>query len=286
LLRVRLPLPLLCAILLAWPAASPASVFVRMYTPLGDIDLELLDGAAPAHVQNFLDYMRRRAYDDTFWHRSVPGFVIQGGGYWPNSTGFVTAFVAIPEDPPVVNQYNQSNLRGTIAMARLGGQPDSATSQWFINLADNVALDTVDGVGNGFTVFGRVINGTMPVVDAIAALPRYDAIAAFGPAFGELPLLGYAGGPLHHAHLVSVSRTVLVADGQCGDVNDDQVVDDDDLSYYRSHLANAAAFPLALDQCSVAGTPTSCDLVDVVVMRRDLAFLGPGMAPVCPAGAP
>lgn len=287
-MRLRILAYLLPIVALGLSLPAAASVFVRMYTPLGDIDLELFDTAAPAHVQNFLNYMERRDYDDTFIHRSVPTFVIQGGGYWPNlnGSGFVQSMSQIPHDPPVTNNYNQSNLRGTIAMARLSGQPNSATSEWFINLTDNPELDTDGGAGNGFTVFGKVINNKMTVVDAIAALPVYNGAGVYGSPFGELPLNGYLPpNPVHHNHLVFLSRTVLVADNQCGDMNDDHVVDDYDYSYYRYHLADSAFFPLALDQCSVTGT-TACDLVDWVVLRRDMAFEGPGISDACSAANP
>jgi cyclophilin family peptidyl-prolyl cis-trans isomerase len=292
--RLRILAYLLPMIALGLSLPAAASVFVRMYTPLGDIDLELFDTAAPAHVQNFLNYMERRDYDDTFIHRSVvmpqvpEDFVIQGGGYWPNlnAGGFVLSMSQIPHDPPVTNNYNQSNLRGTIAMARVAGDVNSATSEWFINLTDNPELDTDGGVGNGFTVFGKVINNKMTVVDAIANLQVFNGAPTYGSPFGQLPLNGYLlPNPVHHNHLVFLSRTVLVADNQCGDMNDDHVVDDYDYSYFRYHLADAAFFPLALDQCSVTGT-TACDLVDWVVLRRDFALRGPGMTDACSAANP
>jgi len=91
---------------------------------------------------------------------------------------------SIVRDSAIQNEFNRSNLRGTIAMARLGGQVNSATSEWFINLANNSNLDSVDG---GFTVFGQVVSG-MSVVDAIAGLPISNQQTALGGPFGELPL--------------------------------------------------------------------------------------------------
>jgi cyclophilin family peptidyl-prolyl cis-trans isomerase len=146
--------------------------------------LSLLPDDAPCTVNNFFDYIDAGAYDDGIVHRSVPGFVIQGGGY-RYSGG---AFASVPVDPPIVNEPGVSNLRGTIAMAR-SSEVNSATSQWFINVADNVFLDTSN---EGFTVFGRVVSG-MPVVDAIEAHSVIDACFAldspFASAFEELPLL-------------------------------------------------------------------------------------------------
>ncbi|MFO0895924.1 MAG: peptidylprolyl isomerase [Pirellulales bacterium] len=164
----------------SFPAA--AGTIVRFDTVLGNIDVELKDKAAPKTVANFLKYVTDGDYTNTFFHRSVKDFVIQGGGFQ------TTNYTPVATDPPVVNEYNESNQRGTIAMARVGKQVDSATSQWFFNLGDNSDLDTVD---QGFTVFGHVIGDGMQVVDAIAALPIYK----FGSPFGEIPLRDYTTFP-------------------------------------------------------------------------------------------
>jgi len=143
---------------------------------------------APLTVQNFADYVNSGAYTNTIIHRSARTttggpFVVQGGGFTVNNT-----VATIPQNPAVQNEFgsNRSNLRGTIAMARLGGSPNSATNQWFFNLTDNSFLDTVDG---GFTVFGEVLsNADLTTVDAIAALPRFNA-SGIQPAFNEIPLI-------------------------------------------------------------------------------------------------
>jgi peptidyl-prolyl cis-trans isomerase A (cyclophilin A) len=161
----------------------------------GDICMELFPEAAPATVANFLRYVEGGDFTNSMIHRSVPGFVIQGGGY----TVFSDGINASPTHPAVVNEYNQSNLRGTVAMARVGGQVNSATSQWFVNLADNTNLDSVDG---GFTVFARVVKG-MDVVDTIAALPR----ANFGGPLTETPHAAPAGSTnVDYAQLIRVMR--------------------------------------------------------------------------------
>jgi len=158
-----------------------AGTIVRFDTVLGNIDVELSNTAAPKTVTNFLKYVTDGDYTNTIFHRSVKNFVIQGGG-------FKTDFGPMTPDPPVDNEYNESNQRGTIAMARQGGKVNSATNQWFFNLGDNSELDTVD---QGFTVFGHVIGDGMKVVDAIAALPIY----AFGAPYGELPARNYTTFP-------------------------------------------------------------------------------------------
>lgn len=152
----------------------------------GSINIELFN-STPITKQNFLNYVNSGRYHNVFFHRSVPGFVIQAGGFRsPNGE-------AIQTDSPIVNEFDLSprdpqgrvNVRGTVAMAKVGGNPNSATSQWFINLADNSS--NLDNQNGGFTVFGRVFSGGMALADQIAALPRYN----FGGAFGELPLAQY-----------------------------------------------------------------------------------------------
>ena len=161
------------------PPAVQATV-VRLQTVLGAVDIALLDGEAPRTVANFLSYVNSGAYNNSFIQRSVPFFVIQGGGYTMDNAGGLRQITA---GPPVANEFSpaRSNVRGTIAMAKVSGDPDSATSQWFISLADNAA--DLDNQNGGFTVFGRVTGSGMAVIDAIAAL---TAVSASG--FSNLPL--------------------------------------------------------------------------------------------------
>jgi len=138
---------------------------VRMETNFGVIDIELYDDRAPITVGNFLKYVSMGHYNGTIFHRVIDGFMIQGGGFLPNMVEKPTPF------GPIVNEAAKSgirNKRGTIAMARTS-EPNSATSQFFINLVDNGFLDWdyPKGDGYGYCVFGTVING-MDVVDKIA----------------------------------------------------------------------------------------------------------------------
>lgn len=179
--------PLLIVSGLALPVVGNAATTVTMHTSLGDIGIQLFDDTAPQTVANFLSYVNSGAYNNSFIHRSVPGFVIQGGGYTWNTVN--NTYSTIPTHAPVVNEFGASNLRGTIAMAKLGNDPNSATDQWFFNLANNSGspayLDTQNG---GFTVFGQVIGNGMAVVDAIAALPTVNACGGTSCAFTNLPL--------------------------------------------------------------------------------------------------
>src|ERR1041385_8334799 len=160
---------LLAGVLLLVSPMGAFATTVRMRTSLGDIDIELMDTAAPASVANFLSYVTSGAYVNSFIHRSVPGFIIQGGGYgWDSS---VNRVYSVPANAPVVNEFSptRSNKRGTIAMAKLGNNPNSATNQWFFNLADNSA--NLDNQNGGFTVFGHLLRGTN-VLNAFNAISQ------------------------------------------------------------------------------------------------------------------
>ncbi|KDA54100.1 hypothetical protein EG19_00590 [Thermoanaerobaculum aquaticum] len=151
---------------------------VRLETNQGVMVLELYPDKAPKTVANFLAYVQSGFYNGTIFHRVVPGFVIQGGG-------FDTAFRQKPTKPPVENEATNklSNLRGTVAMARTA-EVHSATSQFFINLKDNTFLDHRETTprGYGYCVFGRVVEG-MEVADAIAKIPTGPG----GPFPAEVP---------------------------------------------------------------------------------------------------
>ncbi len=138
---------------------------VRLATTAGDIVVELDAAKAPKTVANFVAYVRAGHYDGTIFHRVIDGFMIQGGGYRPDLSEKPTRAPI-----PLESRNGLSNLRGTIAMARTG-VPDSATSQFFINVADNLGLDQPNARdGEGYAVFGKVVEG-MDVVDRIKAAP-------------------------------------------------------------------------------------------------------------------
>ncbi len=153
----------------------------------GEINVVLFDQAgegAPITVNNFLNYVNDGDYVNTIIHRSVPDFVIQGGGFTVNNL----TVNSVPTDAPIPNEFssNRSNTRGTIAMAKLGGNPNSATSQWFFNLADNSR--NLDNQNGGFSVFGEVLPGDgLTTMDAIASLPVVNA-SNINPAFTNLPV--------------------------------------------------------------------------------------------------
>jgi cyclophilin family peptidyl-prolyl cis-trans isomerase len=141
---------------------KPANPRVALETSLGRIVLELEAAKAPKSVENFLEYVKAGLYDGTIFHRVIPGFMIQGGGF---DTGMEQRHTRAPIQNEAANGLR--NARGTVAMARTG-DPNSATSQFFINTVDNRFLDFKDATprGIGYAVFGRVVEG-MDVVDKI-----------------------------------------------------------------------------------------------------------------------
>ncbi len=158
---------LACAAAKTPAPAHPAThnPVVVMETSYGTLTIELDAAKAPKSVANFLSYVEDGSYDGSLFHRVIPGFVAQGGGYDAN-------FQMLATKAPVVNEARNglSNQRGTIAMARTQ-DPDSATRQFYFNLRDNLSLDA--GMGDGYTVFGHVTQG-LEVLDKIAQQPTGD----------------------------------------------------------------------------------------------------------------
>ncbi len=159
----------LCLFAITSIAHAETTVIVK--TNYGDIEVKLFDQKAPATVKNFLSYVDEGFYNNTLFHRVIPDFMIQGGGFI-QSNGQLTKK---PNKTPVVNESNNGlkNNRGTISMARLP-HPDSATSQFFFNLIDNPQLDA-RGNHPGYTVFGEITKG-IEVIDKIAAVPTEDFV--------------------------------------------------------------------------------------------------------------
>lgn len=158
-------------------AAQAAPPQVLLKTSMGDILLELDAEKAPGSTANFLQYVKDKHYDGLVFHRVIRDFMIQGGGYDEK-------YIERPTRAPIQNEARNGvkNTRGTVAMARTG-DPHSATSQFFINHADNAFLDAPGQDGWGYAVFGKVIKG-MDVVDKIATAPTSN-----GPPFGgDMPV--------------------------------------------------------------------------------------------------
>ena len=161
-----------------------SSIYMEMFNKKGSAEV-----VTKKTVKNFLKYVKKDLYDNSIFHRSVPGFVLQGGGYTAPLLPAAEGGTVEPVTPfkTIKNQPGNSNLRGTIAMAKLAGDPDSATSQWFVNLVDNFSLDEQN---EGFTAFGKVLGQGMEVVDQLASANIYN----FAGAFSQLPLWQPEGG--------------------------------------------------------------------------------------------
>ena len=182
----RLAATLLLLGLLAAPAAAAGEEgpTVRFDTALGDIDVRLFPDAAPNSVATFLRYVSRGSYVESYFHRLLPGFVIQGGGF-RIANGLSTPIVELGADTDL---RTLSNARGTLAVARVTDEPRRATPQWFFNAADNGFLDSTP---DNYTVFGHVVDDAgLAVVDKLV---RQNVLNAAGgeslSAFTSLPVL-------------------------------------------------------------------------------------------------
>ena len=177
-----------------------AGTLAQFRTSFGDIAMELYDQDKPATVQNFMRYIQSGRYQNQFAHRLVPGFVVQGGGFTITNRGTANwDILSVPTYPAITNEFavgrRFSNVYGTIAMAKVGGDTNSASSQWFINLANNTFLDAAD-TNNLFVVFGHVVSGTN-VLNILSNFQYYTGTQTsnlvvhqyYQAPFDDLPLL-------------------------------------------------------------------------------------------------
>jgi hypothetical protein len=193
------------------PLTNTNLLWVSTSSRYGGFLMELLPTNAPKTVANFLAYVRDGAYENTIIHRSTSldndGLaVLQAGGFTADGS-----LSYIPTFAPITNEYSLSNAPGTVAMAKMGGNPDSATSQWFINVSDNsTTLDS--GNNGGFTVFAKVLGNAMSnVINPISALQTYNLVQ-YNPAFTETPLQGLTSDQqsLYLSNLVTVTRVATL----------------------------------------------------------------------------
>jgi peptidyl-prolyl cis-trans isomerase A (cyclophilin A) len=163
---------------------------IRFDTSAGPINVELFDAAAPRTVANFFNYINDGRFNNSIFNRLLSGFVLQGGAFTFDSTS--AQLVPIATDPAVVNEFGASNTLGTLAMAKMPGDPNSATSQFFFNLANNTGLDTQNG---GFTVFGKVASDAdQLVVNSLATASVKDEGGGDpNSPLASVPLVNYTG---------------------------------------------------------------------------------------------
>lgn len=209
------------SLLLALTAAlAQADLLARFRTGAGDIVVQLYEHEKPITVANFVKLAEAGAYQNCFFHRCVPGFIVQGGGFStvnPASTNLFLSYVPTPNFGAITNEYSigahYSNVYGTIAMAKVAGNPDSATSQWFFNLADN--SENLDSQNGGFTVFGRVVSGfnvlqafnTLSMSNGIVDLTQFYGAGA--SAFSDLPVRYPGHYAPHYNELIYVGIQLL-----------------------------------------------------------------------------
>lgn len=218
-------------------AAAPArATIVRFATSLGNIDVRMYDTATPLTVANFLTYTASNAYDGSFIHRAPHNFVLQGGGFTmtpPNSVN------EIESGPSVLNEFGISNTVGTLAMAKTGAGPNTATNQWFFSVGDNSS--NLDNQNGGFTVFGRVIGNGLSVINAINTLPKFNLQSNISTnpdavTFGYVPLRGDNSQTL--ANRVVYMNDVAPLNVSAGDFNMDGKVDAADLAVWKADLGS------------------------------------------------
>lgn len=216
---------------------SAEATILRFTTSVGAVDVRMFDTATPASVANFMNYVEDDDFVNSFFHRmpwaqddhgDTGRFVLQGGGYkYTTSAGFTT----VPTDAPVVNEPGLSNRKYSLAYAKLGGDPNSATSGFFFNLQDNA--NNLNNQNGGFTVFGWVVGG-FSVVDTIASYTAYNIDGA-GSTFDWVPLRPNA--TTYENGLVFV-LDVAELDIPAGDYNFDGKVDLADYSIWRDSLGS------------------------------------------------
>ena len=241
-----------CAmLLLAVASVSSADTIVNFQTPLGNFDVQLYDTAAPITVANFLNYVNSGRYEDSFFHRLVPGFVLQGGGYTYDGT-----FGQVEEFGPIQNEFDssRSNLRGTLAMAKLGGDPDSATSEFFFNLANNSA--NLDAQNGGFTVFAEVMGNGMDVVDLLASQQVWNQSTTH-PVFSNVPLINYNDTPPWGPY--AEYFTITVQEHPAGDFDGDYVVDSVDFDIWNANYPTTSGATLGIGDADGDGDVDGVD---------------------------
>ena len=220
---MKIPVFLLLT-LLAGSSPVSAGTLAQFRTRFGDIDVELYDQDKPVTVQNFIRYVQSGAYTNMFLHRCIPGFIVQGGGFSTTnqlSTNLLSVIHDVPSFGAITNEFNigprLSNIYGTIAMAKAGGDPNSASSEWFFNLGDNSA--NLDNQNGGFTVFGRLLEGTnvLNIFNAISQgngivdLRKFYGTNSGTSLFSDLPVRYSGQLPPHYNDLIYVDLSLLNA---------------------------------------------------------------------------
>ncbi len=244
---------ILILVIMFFSAVASAKPIVCLQAISGEFCVTLEADIAPITVKNFLHYVNSGAYNNTFIHRSVKDFIIQGGGYTIDEKLSVSK---ITDNGTIQNEYNLSNIRGTIAMAKLGGDPNSATSEWFVNLNDNSA--NLNGQNGGFTVFGQVIEQDMSYIDQIAGLPTAQISGALAAVLTDTPLTGFTdGSELAFNNFIAFQSVKQVASYENGMLFG--VVDAGSLGIFsiKLQLTRSSPYFFTLDSASLSSVSSS-----------------------------
>ena len=202
--------PISSLVALAFCSISFATVVEFQLSNGESIQVNLYDETTPKTVENFLSYVDDGAYTNAVIHRSVADFIVQGGGF----TFDGTTMQDIPSSEAVINEPIYSNVRGTIAMAKISGNANSATNQWFFNLADNST--NLDQQNGGFTTFGQVLESDLAKIDEIAALSK----CAYAEPFGNLPVIDFnCTGDIAIENLVTIVALIVIDPSDVTDQN-------------------------------------------------------------------
>jgi peptidyl-prolyl cis-trans isomerase A (cyclophilin A) len=262
-----------------------ANSFVRVQTDLGDFTIELFENDAPITTKNFLNYVQSGSYQSTIIHRAEPGFVLQTGKISSNESANIID--PILKGSPIALEYQLPNILGSVAMARTD-LPDSATSEWFINLADNTDI-LAESNNGGYAVFGRVIGDGLTVVRKIENLNRAKYINEIP---FDVPVINYTGSGLNVANFVDLKVTEIVAPNYFDNSNNTLYVKVDagtagfaKLSFSISQAAPNIIVKLETVETLAGTTPkiavyreASAELIlpelviDGIVVGRDLVF--------------
>jgi peptidyl-prolyl cis-trans isomerase A (cyclophilin A) len=222
--------------------ASVNATIVEFQTSQGKIQVNLFDQTTPHTVANFLQYIDEEHYTNTVIHRVVPDFIIQGGGF---SFDGELPLTAKETNPSVINEPVYSNVAGTIAMAKVGNQPNSATNQWFFNLVDNAS--NLDVQNEGFTVFGRLMGD-----DAIETLGKIEDLTLCSTAsHTDVPIVLDEGQTCGDITAPGVENFVVI---ESITIVDSSEVTDADLSPVENTLIGAPEVPTTPDSDSGGGS--------------------------------
>ena len=223
---------------------------------LNYFDVELYDSATPITVENFLKYVNGELYNNTIFHRNMPDFVVQGGGFTPvESGGLITALNPITNFGTIQNEFSssRSNVTGTVAMAKIPDNPNGASNEWFVNVVDNTHLDTQNG---GFTAFGRVLGDGMTLINAINNLPTEDISGFFGGTFTDVPLINDGTEFVRIKSAAALSLSAFSGRAYV-DTNHDGVVDGNDHAIAEAKVSlmpSGSSTPVATAYTAADGT--------------------------------